>query len=109
MSNDRYKFRVWDNLHQDYLPEGVLIDGRTGKVAGTNTEHYTIEQCTGLKDINGKLIYEGDVVMYGWIIPRVVTYQDGCFMFDRAEPLCECLCLSREIIGNIHERKENTL
>ncbi len=60
MNNDRFKFRVWDNDAGEYIAEGALLDGRTGKISGTG--NYIIEQCTGCKDKNGKLIYEGDIV-----------------------------------------------
>jgi uncharacterized phage protein (TIGR01671 family) len=69
MSNDRFKFRIWDDTHKHYLPKSdVIIDGRTGSKSHGSlfSVVYNIEQCTGLKDKNGRLVYEGDVVSFSW-------------------------------------------
>lgn len=126
--NSRYKFRVWDKAEKNYggFPfhlsqfgelERVSIDGT---LLDTNSNRYVVEQCTGLKDKNGKLIFDGDIVRLSI---------DGSYSFDREVYYCEykCrwfmrLCCSfecekeyqyydfsaekardLEIIGNIHE------
>lgn len=67
--NDRFKFRVWDNIINAYWKEGTIQlsgDGKPFVIEGNMQpqaiEGVTVEQCTGLKDKNGKLIFEGDVL-----------------------------------------------
>lgn len=63
-------------------------------------------QCTGLKDRNGKLIYEGDVLSFnGFRNP--VYFDDGSFVILHMRsvfvPIKQNITDVFEIIGNIHE------
>lgn len=136
MGNDRFKFRVFDKKNNEYVPEGERCDvhcllwrdgtlncgisyddGYAGGIEWIETEDAIIEQCTGLKDKNGKLIYEGDVVRYyrstamclgGERIAQVLwDARDAEFgiltTLGDGYNMREALRFGIEIIGNIHE------
>lgn len=85
MRDERFKFRVWDNNFGEYIDEGALLNGSTGKIVGTG--NYTIEQCTGIRDKYGRLIYEGDIVVQRNEYPYY-DYADGVEHKSLNETLC---------------------
>lgn len=118
--NDRFRFRAWDKSFNKYCENvivstinekitvyGRLVNGRTQLIPNS---HVVLEQCTGLKDANGTLIYEGDIVWtdedgYGHIrwdneLAQFFIATEEYYTFDNIFPS------EMEVIGNIHENPE---
>ena len=112
------KFRAWGKNIKEYLSQNG-VDPYIYTLKGISdgfiydVDAFIIEQYTGLKDKNGKEIYEGDIVGFKWTKRLyVVTYRiyDASFILENDE-WEEAIHLSLdkddfEVFGNIHENPE---
>lgn len=108
---DELKYSVYSIELERYISEltyliqdGTLLDAHNNVIT-----NVFIEKCSGKKDKNGRLIYEGDIVRYkighcgspNLIIgeyTKVVTFNNSTF-----DPIFNPEIVEIEVIGNIHQ------
>lgn len=99
------KFRAWDKEKRKYDLLDSFYELQKWNRNDKEIKKYIIEQYTGLKDKNGKEIYEGDIVMFGY--KYIVEYNEcGYFPFIDEYHYFNYKPRDCEIIGNIHENSE---
>lgn len=112
---DRFKFRVWsekqkkmyfwsDIIKMTNFGYALFIDNRA-----LGEGLWFKQQSTGLKDKNGKLIYEGDVVEREDIQGKkrgVVVFDKEALQFRATNMSLYSLIHRAEVIGNIYENPE---
>ena len=65
----------------------------------------TVGQYTGMKDKNGKRVFEGDILSLRTGRPHVVRFEDGAFVLENtAIPVS--FANKFEVVGNIHDNPE---
>ena len=132
---DRYLFKAKRIDNEEWV-QGALFNGESHciigqeikfspytehecKIVGYEVDRDTICQCTGLRDRNGNLIWENDIVDRKERYPEIVKYKDGDWTIDYSyacnmETGCgycnlgfyalERKCV--EVIGNIFDNPE---
>lgn len=127
------KFRVWDTVSKKYLwpwPDGFSLFGEVtcfdcvgqqmaemGRGGLLWLDDIVTEQFTGLKDKNGKDIYENDLVIandiWAWRASKVITFQCGCFGVKNGDGdfldmhyFYDSTGCELEVVGNVHENLE---
>ncbi len=126
MKNDRLRFRAWDPQKQCYYDDFLVRSDGDGAMytpleEGEDEGRLIIEQCTGLRDGTGRLIYEGDIIKTSDGNGVVYYSQDACFAIsndnytvakDGVRPFDVSFFFYLlneeifEIVGNIHENSE---
>jgi len=124
--NRQLKFRVWNKAtkrffktdYNEHLSVAISVDGKTlyqNYVGGDKEigKDVIIQQFTGLKDKNEKMIFEGDILrqndlrfeirfeLFQWV--AVCPYYNK-YHHPRIEHFR--LCVSGEVVGNIFENPE---
>lgn len=116
------EFRAWYTPFKDSNFGQTMKYGRAGTIlnfAEMSPDKYVVEQYTGLKDINGNKIFEGDIVQVDNYETVAVTYgtQDheeefgDHFIYqgwniDMGGGYPEAVMNDLKVIGNIHDNPE---
>lgn len=101
--------------YNDEYRDFIVVNGVYGENHYPITDLKTLGQYTGLKDKNGKEIFDGDVVIIGEKLKAKVIYYDGAFRMqsefsptpiDTTDMGYMMREFSVRVIGNIHDNPE---
>lgn len=125
--NDRFKFRAWGKEDKEFFTWKMIIQHL--ELSDLESDQFIFQQCTGLKDKNGKFIFEGDIVEWDdgsngkWrrrcqVIYVPAHYRLVGYYYDVSKPIkhtpiefdCGAFIYENdgelEVIGNIYENPD---
>lgn len=112
------KFRVWSKHTKKMFYEGFYISQngdlfQNDSLDYKNKDSFEVMQYTGLKDKNGKDIYERDILKVTTVRGDTrwqmeVDFENGCFALKEGPELWKLKYdyPNHEVIGNIYENPE---
>ena len=116
------KYRAWDKEKEKMISHEDLMNqdwNLLRPMAQPHTSNWLMLQYTGLKDKNGKEIYEGDVLIYENALGERAKDKEGIVVFEKAAFRFSPIHFKYEhsapinsytkrhvVIGNIHENPE---
>lgn len=122
------KFRAWDKISKKMFPvmmidfgqSYVMIEEINGLWCERDFDEIELMRPTGLKDKNGKEIFEGDIVKYKYkkcTFTDIATYSKFYAFFGLKDDTGDLICSfdwllenvgkdGFEVIGNIYENPE---
>lgn len=119
------KFRAWDSANKEMFKDTFSIT-ESGQVVVVEQEdvmcppdyifvdHLVIMQSTGLKDKNGKEVFENDIVKMSKDVYSEPTYYEvirhhgGAYRLESKQHGCELWLRHAdcEVVGNVYENQE---